>query len=115
MNSLNPSFAGEIWFDGGYEKDIKDNLTGLLNKLQPNATAFNGYVRKFLYWHTYPVTCDHDFLRQGISKNAIRWIGNEMGNAPDPNWSTGESGAGDPDSDLWCPAECMLNCFAVPV
>ncbi|XP_062507751.1 uncharacterized protein LOC134184152 isoform X2 [Corticium candelabrum] len=76
---------GEVWFDGGYQHDIKGNLTSMLEKLQPNATAFNG---------------------QGVSKNAIRWIGTEAGRAPDPNWSTGESGGGDSDSSVWCPAEC---------
>jgi alpha-L-fucosidase len=77
---------GEIWFDGGYQKEIKANLTAALMKLQPHATLFNG---------------------QGLSNNAIRWIGTEAGKAPDPNWSTGESGAGDPNSPIWCPAECI--------
>lgn len=47
-------------------------------------------------------------ISQGLSKNAIRWIGTEAGRAPDPNWSTGESGGGDPKSTVWCPAECIV-------
>jgi len=46
------------------------------------------------------------FGAMGVSANSIRWIGNEQGNAPDPTWSTGTSGGGDPDSTLFCPAEC---------
>jgi len=75
----------EIWFDGGYTDDLKDSLQELL-LLQPHATAFNGF---------------------GISKHPVRWIGNEAGYAPDPNWSTGSSNdGGDPMSPDWCPAEC---------
>jgi alpha-L-fucosidase len=76
----------EIWFDGGYTQSLKDPITALLAEVQPNAVAFNGY---------------------GVSKNPIRWIGTEMGVAPDPNWSTGTTNdGGDPDSSVFCPAEC---------
>ena len=35
------------------------------------------------------------------------WIGTESGKAPYPTWSTGTTeDGGDPDSDVWCPAEC---------
>jgi len=76
----------EIWFDGGYTKTLKDPITSLLRELQSQAIAFNGY---------------------GVSKNPARWIGTEMGVAPDPNWSTGvTSDGGDPDSLIFNPAEC---------
>ncbi|CAF1178087.1 unnamed protein product [Adineta steineri] len=76
----------EIWFDGGYTMDLKAPITALLDELQPQAIAFNGY---------------------GVSPNPARWIGTEMGVAPDPNWSTGiTNDGGDPDSSVFCPAEC---------
>ncbi|CAF1530112.1 unnamed protein product [Adineta ricciae] len=76
----------EIWFDGGYTEDMKGPITALLAELQPQAIAFNGY---------------------GVSPNPARWIGTEMGIAPDPNWSTGVTNdGGDPDSPIFCPAEC---------
>ena len=76
----------EIWFDGGYTASLKDPITALLDQLQPQAVAFNGY---------------------GVSKNPARWIGTEMGVAPDPNWSTGTAdGGGDPNSPVFNPAEC---------
>jgi len=77
---------GEIWFDGGYSAELKSSLTELLAKFQPNSNAFNGF---------------------GISKNPLRWIGTEAGQAPDPTWSTGVTNdGGDPNSPFWCPAEC---------
>ncbi|CAF4400930.1 unnamed protein product [Rotaria sp. Silwood2] len=76
----------EIWFDGGYTTSLKDPITALLTELQPEAIAFNGY---------------------GVSLNSARWIGTEMGIAPDPNWSTGiTNDGGDPNSSIFCPAEC---------
>jgi len=43
----------------------------------------------------------------GVSPNPIRWVGTEAGQAPDPNWSTGDGdGGGDPNSTNWNPAEC---------
>ncbi len=69
-----------------YTQSLKDPITALLAELQPQAIAFNGY---------------------GVSKNPVRWIGTEMGIAPDPNWSTGTTNdGGDPDSPIFCPAEC---------
>jgi hypothetical protein len=65
---------------------LKDPITALLAEVQPHSVAFNGY---------------------GVSKNPVRWIGTEMGVAPDPNWSTGTTNdGGDPDSSVFCPAEC---------
>ncbi|KAH3744955.1 Alpha-L-fucosidase 1 [Pelomyxa schiedti] len=75
----------EVWFDGGYQQDIVDAISALLEDTQPNSVAFNGF---------------------GISKNPIRWVGTESGHAPYPNWSTGTTDGGDPDSTDWCPAEC---------
>jgi alpha-L-fucosidase len=75
---------GEIWFDGGYQQSLKDNITALLNRTQPNAVAFGGF---------------------GVSTNPVRWIGTEAGVAPYPNWCTGSTGQGDPNSNAWVPAE----------
>ena len=58
----------------------------MLAELQPHSNVFGGI---------------------GITANSIRWVGNEWGHAPDPNWSTGaNAGGGDPDSPTFCPAEC---------
>ncbi|CAF3627795.1 unnamed protein product [Rotaria socialis] len=76
----------EIWFDGGYTQSLKEPIIALLKELQPQSIAFNGY---------------------GVSSNPARWIGTEMGIAPDPNWSTGiTNDGGDPNSPIFCPAEC---------
>ncbi len=65
---------------------MKDPITALLTELQPQAVVFNGL---------------------GVAKSPARWINNEMGVAPDPNWSTSSSdGGGDPDSPVFNPAEC---------
>jgi alpha-L-fucosidase len=69
-----------------YTQSLKDPITALLTQLQPQSVAFNGY---------------------GVSSNPVRWIGTEMGVAPDPDWSTGVTNdGGDPDSPVFCPAEC---------
>ena len=58
----------------------------MVAKLQAHAIIFNG---------------------NGLTVNSARWIGNERGDAPYPNWSTGvSSDGGDPDSPIFCPAEC---------
>jgi len=75
----------EIWFDGGYQGDIARNLTSLLKEIQSDAVIFNGY---------------------GLTPNPTRWIGTESGHAPYPNWATGTSGGGDPNSNVWNPPEC---------
>ena len=74
----------EIWFDGGYTQDMEDNLTKLLQKLQPNAAGFGGF---------------------GISGNPIVWVGTESGHpGGDGIWSAGcKKGKGNPDSPLFCP------------
>lgn len=65
---------------------MRDPITKLLKNLQPHAIVFNGY---------------------GITPNPVRWIGNEAGFAPDPNWSTGIwHDGGNPNSTVFCPAEC---------
>jgi len=87
----------EIWFDGGVlpVKDGGPDVASLLKKLQPDAVVFQG-----------PVT----------AKNLIRWIGNEDGLAPYPNWSTShvingnanlkkDDFSGIPNGEIWCPGE----------
>lgn len=65
---------------------MKEPITALLNELQSHSVVFNG---------------------EGVAKNSARWIGTEMGVAPDPNWSTGTGdGGGDPNSPVFNPAEC---------
>jgi alpha-L-fucosidase len=77
----------EVWFDGGYNHDLKEQFTQLFSELQPNVVAFQA---------------------EGLTPHVIRWIGNEDGQAPDPTWSAadyGQWGAGNPDSPTWFPAE----------
>lgn len=88
----------EIWFDGGVLPEEKGGppIAALLRKLQPDALVFQGPVN---------------------AKNLIRWIGNEEGAAPYPNWSTAHATtsatgtikiddlSGSPDGTLWCPGE----------
>jgi alpha-L-fucosidase len=88
----------EIWFDGGVLpiKDGGPDIAPLLKKLQPDAVVFQG---------------------PSDAKNLIRWIGNEEGRAPYPNWSrsdftTSATGTividglnGDPNGAIWCPGE----------
>ncbi len=88
----------EIWFDGGVlpVKDGGPDLAPLLKKLQPEAILFQG---------------------PADAKNLIRWVGNEDGLAPYPNWSRSDAGTsasgtvaidnmhGDPDGRIWCPGE----------
>jgi len=87
LNELWTQFGdlAEIWFDGGYQGSISQQLSALLVDKQPNAVIFNGY---------------------GLTKNPVRWVGTESGHAPYPNWATGTSNGGDPNSKDWCPAEC---------
>lgn len=79
----------EVWFDGGIPSPEQGgpDARAILKKLQPQAVVF-----------------------QGPSVNTIRWVGNERGHAPDPCWATvrkgGDHGAGDPNGQVWSPAEC---------
>ena len=78
----------EVWFDGSCIVDVSD----LLKRYCPKAMVFQG------------------------PQATIRWVGNEDGLAPYPNWnsiplararsgvSTGEDGT--PDGDAWLPNEC---------
>ena len=81
----------EVWFDGGWA-GFQSNITALLTALQPGAIAFGG--------------CDSkgNCVAAPTAGNT-RWVGTEAGVAPDPCWSTGVHGAGDPNSSLWNPAE----------
>lgn len=88
----------EIWFDGGVlpVKEGGPDLAPLLKKLQPDAVIFQG---------------------PADAKNLIRWVGNEEGVAPYPNWSRTDATSsatgtikvndmmGDPEGKIWCPGE----------
>ena len=75
---------------------ISDKVSALLRKYQPNAILFQGPLSE---------------------NNLIRWVGNEEGHAPYPNWSkadanTSATGAveipnlnGNPDGKYWIPGE----------
>lgn len=81
----------EIWFDGGIipkERGGPD-IYPLLKKYQPDALTFQG-----------PVEAPHN----------LRWVGNEDGFAPENCRATCTAETrgitpGDPDGDLWIPAE----------
>jgi alpha-L-fucosidase len=88
----------EVWFDGGClppEKGGPD-IVSLLHQYQPQAVVFQG--------------------PEG-TKSLIRWVGNELGVAPYPCWSTTHSTTssggdkeidrwhGNSDGTLWCPGE----------
>ncbi len=80
----------EVWFDGSLIFDVGD----ILKQHAPQAVVFQG------------------------PQASIRWVGNEDGVAPDPNWNTvdrAQTGArwgtltaadGDPEGDAWLPNEC---------
>jgi alpha-L-fucosidase len=88
----------EIWFDGGVLPEEKGGppIAALLKKLQPDAIVFQGPTD---------------------AKNLVRWIGNEEGTAPYPNWGTADTTtssagtikvndmSGSPDGKIWCPGE----------
>ena len=88
----------EIWFDGGIlsQKEGGVDVLSLVEKLQPKAVAFQGP-------YGFP--------------NLVRWVGNEVGTAPDPCWATADSTTnsdgvrvvegfnGRPDAPFWCPGE----------
>jgi len=87
----------EIWFDGGVipVSEGGPDVDALLKKLQPDAVVFQG---------------------PDSAKNLIRWIGNEDGLAPYPNWSTTNGidatkgfkendFSGVPGGKIWCPGE----------
>lgn len=88
----------EIWFDGGVlgKKQGGADVLSLVQKLQPNAVAFQGP-----YGHP----------------NLVRWVGNEEGVAPYPCWATCDSTTnadgtcvieglhGNAYASYWCPGE----------
>ena len=77
----------EIWFDGGCSvPGINDQVSNLLESLQPHAVYFGGCAKN----------------------NNIRWIGTESGEPGYPIWSAADNckaGLGDPDGNVFCPAE----------
>lgn len=89
VRSANPQV--QIWFDGGYSGSQRAPIQSLLQAHQLQAVIFNG--------------CDVNGTC--VSRNSIRWIGTEAGEAPDANWSTGVTNdGGNPNSPYFCPAEC---------
>ncbi len=70
----------EIWFDGGVMPVAQGgpDVASLLKELQPDAVVFGG---------------------PGDTKSLIRWVGNELGEAPEDCSSLAYGG------QLWCPAE----------
>jgi len=89
----------EIWFDGGVlpPEQGGPDVVSLMRELQPDAIVFQG-----------PSSWPH----------CVRWCGNELGIAAEPNWSTTDADAfqkgdrssmgGDPNGDLWASAECDM-------
>lgn len=77
----------EIWFDGGCSvPGISDNISSLLESLQPHAVYFGGCAQS----------------------NNLRWVGTESGRPNYPIWSTAvdcREGTGDPNGNVFCPAE----------
>ena len=77
----------EIWFDGGCSvPGISDNISQLLEELQPHAVYFGGCAKQ----------------------NNLRWVGTESGTPGYPLWSTSKgcsAGLGSSDGDVFCPAE----------
>lgn len=81
----------EIWFDGGYSATQEDKIIELLQEYQPQAMIFNGCQTNG--------SC--------VSENSVRWIGNEVGEAPEENWSSGVTNdGGDMQSPIFCPSVC---------
>jgi len=88
LTGYGPMF--EMWFDGGNIVPVND----LVAKLAPGIITF-----------------------QGRRANSTRWVGTEEGFAPYPCWNTiawkenetPREGAGTPDGNLWCPAECDVS------
>lgn len=94
----------EVWFDGGIvpvEQGGPD-VYGLLKRYQPQAICFQG---------------------PGEHHQNVRWVGNEIGNAPINCWSTAQSntcsfdgsvsndeiGIGNPNYRYWSPAETDMG------
>ena len=65
----------EVWYDGGFDPAIRENVTALFNELQPSALAFNGPGT--------PIG----------PQDALQWIDSETGYAPYPNWMTTNMGS----------------------
>ena len=81
----------EIWFDGGFSPEQRQFLAQLIKQYQSAASVFGG--------------CSSS--GDCVTSSPLRWIGNEDGDAPDPNWSTGlGANGGDPNSPYFAPAEC---------
>lgn len=83
----------EVWFDGSCVVPLDD----IIEEMAPNAVIFQSR------WGT------------------IRWVGNEGGVAPDPNWNTldrksletgvATAAHSTPDGDAWAPVECDTTLY----
>lgn len=71
----------EVWFDGGCQIPMGD----IFDRLAPDAVFFQ---------------LDHP-------TKLIRWVGNEAGVAPDPNWNAVDG----PDGKRWAPVECCTPLY----
>ncbi|OAQ58196.1 glycoside hydrolase family 29 protein [Pochonia chlamydosporia 170] len=80
----------EIWFDGSYLDSQIGGIKSLLEAHQSQAVGFNGCTAQ----------------GRCVIANPARWIGNEDGNAPEENWSSGLERNGDSSSPHFCPAVC---------
>jgi len=88
LTGYGPMF--EMWFDGGNIVPIND----LIERYSPGIISF-----------------------QGRRAGGSRWVGTEHGFAPYPCWNairwepgqTPKEGAGNPDGNSWCPAECDVS------
>lgn len=77
----------EVWFDGGYNHNLTNQLSQLFATLQPTVIAFQG---------------------ERLMPSPVRWVGTEAGIAPYPCWSTCDYdsyGQGSEDARTWFPAE----------
>jgi len=84
----------ELWFDAGVHNTINPGVGPLVQKLAPKAICHscNGFA----------------------GSNGIRWVGNEYGEAPLPNWMSvesedacaGQPSGGAPNGTVFCPPSC---------
>lgn len=81
----------EVWFDAGVDMAVNPGVGDVVQAAAPDAVCHS----------CYPFS-----QHKGGAGQGIRWVGNENGVAPEPNWLTAdECGVkGSPSSDVFCPA-----------